>query len=91
MRLGKGFYIHEAAKDVFIEIMKIQYADDKRVKAKVNIWNLGFTGNPWVILGNQNVVFDTSRLNEWRFFMPEVEWREFRRKQDEAQNKSDNL
>lgn len=44
-----GFWMHENAMDVCIEIIKVQYGDQKRTKFKVRWWNLGYTGNPWLI------------------------------------------
>jgi len=44
-----GFWVHERFMDCFIEITKISYQDDKRIKCKALWWNLGFVGQPYQI------------------------------------------
>lgn len=44
-----GFWMHENGMDCCIEVLRIQYSDQKRVKVKARWWNLGYTGNPWLI------------------------------------------
>jgi hypothetical protein len=81
MRFKPGYYIHEAAMDVFIEILKPQYQDEKRFKGRVRYWNLGFTGNPWVIGFNEPIEIQAKDFSKWRHFNPETEWKAFRERQ----------
>lgn len=43
------YYMHENCMDVCLQIIKVPYRDDKRVKVKAVWVNLGYTGNPYVI------------------------------------------
>lgn len=45
MRWTKGDWTHVNFKDVFFEVIKVQYADQKRAKLRGYWWNLGWTGN----------------------------------------------
>lgn len=44
-----GYWMHTNAMDVFIEVVRIQYQDNKRLKLKVRWWNLGYVGRPYCI------------------------------------------
>lgn len=44
------YYMHENCMDVCLQIIKVPYRDDKRVKVKAVWVNLGYTGNPYTIL-----------------------------------------
>jgi hypothetical protein len=42
------FITHPRFMDVFIEVVKITYSDEKRVKCKIRWWNGGYRGqNPF--------------------------------------------
>ncbi len=63
--MRRGFYKHKESMDCFIEILRVQYQDSKRVRARVRWWCLGFTGNPWPIRENDPIVIDASQFNNW--------------------------
>ena len=52
MRFSRGDWVHEDFMDVFIEVVKVQYADAKRIKLKIFWWNLGWTGSAMRIFPN---------------------------------------
>jgi hypothetical protein len=68
MIFKKGYYKHTECKDIFIEILNPQYQDTKRFKGRVRYWNLGFTGNPWVLLINEPVEIQAKDFNNWSLF-----------------------
>lgn len=47
--MRRGFYMHENAMDVAIEVTRVQYEDSKRIKFRGKYWNLGYSGTPWLI------------------------------------------
>lgn len=47
MRFSKGDWTHEKFMDVFFEVIKVQYTDEKRAKLRGFWWNLGWCGNPY--------------------------------------------
>ena len=47
--MTKGFYMHKDAMDVCMEVVRIPYRDNKRYRLKIRWWNLGYTGNPWLL------------------------------------------
>lgn len=49
MKFYAGLWEHERFMDVFIEVLKVQYQDEKRAKMIVVWWNKGWEGNPWPI------------------------------------------
>jgi len=56
---------HPHFRDVFIEIVRIQYRDEKRVKAKIRWWNRGYKGlNPYAISGIETFTFTNEKWNE---------------------------
>lgn len=65
-RFHRGFYRHNQFKDVFIEIIKSQYQDAKRFKGRVRWWNLGFTGNPWILFPNEPIEINRKDMNDWK-------------------------
>jgi hypothetical protein len=46
----RGLYKHKNSMDVFIKVLRTTYRDLNKVKMKVEWWNLGYTGNPWLLL-----------------------------------------
>lgn len=61
------FYMHKNAMDVCIEVLKVQYQDDKRIKLKVRWWNLGYVGEPYTLFGDSTDRLTLSKDNwlEW--------------------------
>jgi len=61
------FYMHKNAMDVCIEVLKVQYQDDKRIKLKVRWWNLGYAGEPYALFGDSTDKLTLSKDNwlEW--------------------------
>lgn len=63
---------HPKFRDVFIEIVKITYRDNKRVKCKIRWWNKGCTGNPWLLFPeSHNYEFTLEKWNEFILYEPE--------------------
>lgn len=61
-----GFWMHENGMDVCIEVLKVQYRDSKRVILKARWWNLGYTGNPWVIFPRpETLKLKPEDLSKW--------------------------
>lgn len=61
-----GFWMHENGMDVCIEVKRVQYSDSKRLKLKVLWWNLGYSGNPFLIYYNeQKVEILKKDLHKW--------------------------
>jgi len=56
---------HQRFMDVFIEIIRVTYKDDKRVKGKLVWWNRSQTGCPFVISTMQNFEFTREKWNEF--------------------------
>lgn len=77
--MASGFYIHKNAMDCYIEILKVQYQDSKRIKARVRWWVLGYTGNPWVARFNDPIEIKLEDFkNNWIWFMPDLEYKTIR-------------
>ncbi len=57
--------MHKDAMDCFIELFKIQYEDSKRIKGRASWFNLGFTGNPWVIRLNDPIEIRQEHAEHW--------------------------
>ena len=79
----KGFYIHDRAMDVFVEIYHIYFIDDKRLRGKCNWWNIGY-GSPYKILSGRQIEIKASDLMKWKHFNPDDSLK-FRQKQLENQ------
>lgn len=47
IKFTRGDWVHEDFMDVFIEVVKVQYSDPKRVKLKIHWWVLGWVGKPY--------------------------------------------
>lgn len=69
---SKHFYKHKNNVDVFIEVIKVQYRDAKRIKARVNFYNQGYTNNPWIILHNQPIIIVAEQFTNWVEIYPEI-------------------
>lgn len=82
MRFRHGYYIHNTARDCFIEILKPQFQDLKRFKGRVRWWALGHTGNPWVLRMNDPIEISADQFANWRPFNPDAEWKQFRKDQE---------
>lgn len=49
-KFRRGFWTHDRFSDVFIEIVKVQFVKpNEYTKMKVNWWNRGQMGKPWII------------------------------------------
>lgn len=73
-----GTYIHESAKDLFIQIMKIQYVSTNHLKVRVTWWNIGFTGEPWLVWEQAIDINPRKWHTEWKEFDHEVDYKSFR-------------
>lgn len=64
-----GFWMHVNSMDVCLEVCRVPYYDAKRVKVKGRWWNLGYTGNPWMISGMklESLEIPTEQLKNWVF------------------------
>lgn len=69
---NRYYYKHKNCMDVCIEILKIQFRNDKKLKARVTWWNLGYTGNPWVIHHNVPIEIQGKDLADWEEIDPTV-------------------
>lgn len=77
--MTRGFYMHKNAVDVFIEVVKVQYRDAKRFKIKAIVWNLGYTGNPWILLPSfQKYEIKIEDAKNWIKFDPLNEYKTIR-------------
>lgn len=70
MKFARGFYKHKAFKDVFIEILRVQYVDEKRTKARVIWWNMGYVGEPYMIHRNEPIIIKKEQYENWVRFSP---------------------
>lgn len=67
------FLMHENCLDACIEVLKMQYRDDKRIILKARWWTLGYTGNPWVLNYNfQTIKIKLSDWNKWHNITPRL-------------------
>lgn len=68
MRAGQA-YKHENCTDSFIEVIKIQYYDEKRVKARVLWWTQGQT-KCWPTGHVETIEIQRQDLPKWKEFTP---------------------
>lgn len=55
MPFHKGhFYMHSSALDVALEVLKVRHIGHESVTLIVNIINLGYVGDPTVIMTDRN-------------------------------------
>lgn len=65
MEVGE-FYMYETQKDVCIKVIGIEPSSKGINKVSVEYWNLGHTGRPWRISGEENTVrIHDSSLEYW--------------------------
>lgn len=61
-----GFWMHENGMDCCIEVIRVQYSDQKRIIVKARWWNLGYTGNPWLIDPRvETIKLNRQDLSKW--------------------------
>lgn len=73
MRFRHGYYRHKAFRDVYIEIINPQYKDEKKFKGRVNWWNLGFTGDPWIMRHNDPIEIEAKEFKNWtRIYISDI-------------------
>ena len=61
-----GFWMHEDAMDVCIEVKRIQYSNTNKLVLKILWWNLGYSGNPFLLYYNpQTVTILRKDLHKW--------------------------
>lgn len=60
--------IHKNAMDCYIEVL--EKTDEKWL---VNWWNLGFTGNPWLVLEHQLIEVKKEDEKNWIEIDPKTE------------------
>ena len=60
------YYKHINSMDVCIQVVKIRYIGDKSVTLIVNIWNLGYTGNPWLINTQKNYIISSEQYGNYK-------------------------
>ena len=59
--MGPGFWTHERFMDVKLLVLKVQYADARKIKVKVEWWN-----RRGMFLGiRQTIVISTKDLIRW--------------------------
>jgi hypothetical protein len=66
----KGYYMHKDCADVFIQVVKMAYRGPRYSKIKVIWWNLGYTGNPWMVpsramSGIETIKINNDKLKDW--------------------------
>ncbi len=66
--MKKWLVTHPRFMDIYMEIVKVVYRDEKRVKAKVLWWNKGYTGNPWLLFDRPTV--EEFPIEKWNEFIP---------------------
>lgn len=63
----RNFYIHEAFKDVFIEVLRTSFIGPKYTKLKVRWWNSGQMGIPYLIDEQpQTITIVSEDMFKWR-------------------------
>ncbi len=82
--MTRGFYIHKNSMDVFIEVLKVQYRGEKYQKLKVRWYNVGFEGKFWSLSDPQTIIVHSTHYTNWIRFDHARDWKEFRRKQLDA-------
>lgn len=65
-RMAEMFFTHPQFKDIFIELLAVQYRDDDRIKIKVRYWNKSQTGNPFCLHLTNKL---TLTPQKWREFV----------------------
>lgn len=70
MRAGFA-YKHENCTDSFIEIMKVQYHDNKRVKVRVIWWTIGTTRS-WPSGLIETIEIKREDLAKWKPYSKDI-------------------
>jgi hypothetical protein len=85
---ARKYYMHKAAKDVFIEVLRVMGPSDDSLSVLVQWWNLGFTGNPWMLPnrtgGPLQQVIKNDHIKNWVEFEPTEDWKDIRDRQRTA-------
>lgn len=71
MRAGFS-YKHESCTDAFIEVMKIQYRDAKRIKVRV-IWWTGGATRDWPSGCVETIEIQREDLPKWKPYFKEAQ------------------
>jgi len=62
----KGTYwMHSQFRDIFIEILRVNYVYSDKIKLKIRYWNLGYTGKPYAIYDVQEYVILAEEYKDW--------------------------
>lgn len=51
----RGVWMHENSLDICFEVLRVQFMNHKKVIVKAICWNLGYSGNPWIVPWGTNV------------------------------------
>lgn len=84
---ARKYYMHKAAKDVFVEVLRVMGESDDSLSVLVQWWNLGFTGNPWMLPNRtggplqQVISIKKDHIPNWVEFEPTEDWKAIRDKQ----------
>lgn len=64
---SKGYYVHKNFMDVAIEVVKIQYRNDRRTKLKIRWYNRGWVGQPFELYGMRPTTISVKHtdINNW--------------------------
>ena len=64
--MAPGFYMHENAMDVCLEVISVSHSDLKRINVKARWWNLGYVGNPYCITPQiETITIDNADALKW--------------------------
>lgn len=76
----QGYFMHNNCLDVAIHVLKVQFEQPgKYVKMKIDYYNLGYDGKPWIIERNNNFVVNVDQYHNWVKLTPE-QWNKPRTK-----------
>jgi hypothetical protein len=64
--------MHVNALDVCLQIHRIQYQDDMRIRVKAQWVNLGYMGEPWYLTGMETITIPRSQITNWKYIDPFV-------------------
>lgn len=62
---NQHYFMHSNALDVCIYVLKIQFNGPDYVKMKVDYYNLGYSGNPWIIERKNNFIVEKEQYSNW--------------------------
>lgn len=82
---ARKYYMHKRAMDVFIEVLGLVVTEsDGSMSMLVQWWNLGYTGNPWMLPNRtggplqQVIHIKKGQVQNWIEFNPETDWKTIR-------------